>query len=631
MLQPAIEIDTDDSFPRDLPATVNLEQLRERRDREAARSVGRAERKKRAQYVLPLRIFCYLIFSSLLLEKLDGNISTWLVVFIPLWLENFDKIWNNIQNIREALLEGRVDRETRFDILLPPIAKICLDIGSVVTKFFLAARIDLDPAPLSYDDDGSISSSTLLSNSPSSSSSSSFQLGTAPSSSVSLTVELATYRQVFLPFWICAAIGTFIICWTPDRPEVRHADDTKCQKFWRQITTGCIYGGSAILMPLMVVNKVDGVSQNSTWTTVFVPVWGVLLLAGVIGFLVLPIYSLCVVCDALHVDSTNTRSERMSIARLLMAFAYSTSSTAVALCVFLLNLSVRLNFDAFMLHQGQTSASSHGNTTGLWNSSSTPSSSSSSSSPSSSNVNVTNSELCWPLILGFLNLLFCCIFVRFVMIRQRIAQRQLARQQFEAAAFDTQQGGVQYGSESRAFEPIEHPVVLVGDETRLMFQLWSAISDIGAEMTAELDGTVGLFNNSVVEQDMEETKETQTFSDVESRGVKEQREPSKQHDAVSAPEHVSDTSATVNINKEEKKAEEKSESETLGEEHTTVDVMSMSKEAKEEEAKEEETKEEEAKEEEAKEEETKDDSSCYFFEEGTENTCFICADLPPGK
>ena len=440
-------------------------------------------------------------------------------------------------------------------------------------------------------------------------------------------------------------------------------------------------------MPLLVVNKVDGVSQNSTWTTVFLPVWGVLLLAGVIGFLVLPIYSLCVVCDALHVDSTHTRSERMSIARLLMAFAYSTSSTAVALCVFLLNLSVRLNFDASMLLQGQTSTSLQGNTTGLWNSSSTPSSSSSPSSillpicygsgdpvpavalvpccdgttfdsmtrscmPISSNVaNVTNSELCWPLILGFLNLLFCCIFVRFVMIRQRIAQRQLARQQFEAAAFDTQQGGVQYGSESSHFEPIEHSVVLVGDETRLMFQVWSAISSIGAEMTAELDGTVGLFHNattnqnnnsdqkeekSVVEQDMEESKETQKSSDVESLGVKEQREPSKQHDAVSAQEHVSDTSATVvNINKEEKKTEEKSElteeviqkdqiarheSETLGEEHTTVDVMSMSEEAKEEEETKKETK-----------EETKDDSSCYFFEEGTENTCFICADLPPGK
>ena len=105
---------------------------------------------------------------------------------------------------------------------------------------------------------------------------------------------------------------------------------------------------------------------------------------------------------------------------------------------------------------------------------------------------------------------------------------------------------------------------------------------------------------------------------------------------MSAQEHVSDTSATVvNINKEEKKTEEKSEltdeviqkdqiarheSETLGEEHTTVDVMSMSEEAKEEEETKKETK-----------EETKDDSSCYFFEEGTENTCFICADLPPGK
>ena len=137
-----VEVDTD--FPRNLPATVDIQRLRQRREREAQRSEGRIARQKRKEYVLPLRIFCFIVFALLCLQKLEGNLSTWAVVFVPLWFENMDRVYNNLININEAILESRVDREIRYDILLPPIAKIVLDIGSMLTKIFLALRIDME-------------------------------------------------------------------------------------------------------------------------------------------------------------------------------------------------------------------------------------------------------------------------------------------------------------------------------------------------------------------------------------------------------------------------------------------------------------------------------------------------------
>jgi hypothetical protein len=73
---------------------------------------------------------------------------------------------------------------------------------------------------------------------------------------------------------------------------------------------------------------------------------------------------------------------------------------------------------------------------------------------------------------------------------------------------------------------------------------------------------------------------------------------------------------------------EEDQPENRNEEHTTVDVMRIREGAKVE------TKAEvraEVRTEADAKVETKDEFSCYFFEEDTENTCFICADLPPGE
>jgi hypothetical protein len=511
----AIVVDTDSDFPRDLPSTANLQRLRERRERERTRSESRAKRKKRSKYVLPLRLLCLFIFSCILLRKLDRDETnptsfSWAIVFIPLWIENLDKMINNAFNIQQAYLEGRLDREVRYDMLLPPIAKMILDFGSFITKIFLAARLDMDLLPYYQN------LNTSISFTPSSSSSSSYLHNNShhllfPSSSP--TIPLTPYRQVFLPFWICAGISTFVICWTPDRPEVRNADDTCCQKFWRQITTAAVYGGSAVLLPLLIVNKVDQVASNTSWTMVLLPIWAVLVLAGVIGFLVLPIYAICVLADSLPTDALRTRSERASAARLLFAFAYCISSTVLTLSLFLFNVTLRLEYEnqEFWINNAKlgintdsgnitrtgttsTSPSSFTATPSLSPSPNTPSSLSPSSSTNYIN-NVTNAEICWPLIVGFANLFICVCFIRFGMIRRRIMDRQRARAEFEAEAFDTQQGGVEYSSVSNQFESIKHPILLFGSESTLIFKLFKSVSDIGNEMSHELE-TVGIFHDA---------------------------------------------------------------------------------------------------------------------------------------
>lgn len=290
----AIEIDTDntDNFPTNLPSTVNIERLRRRRDQETRRAAGRVARKKRSQYVLPLRILCFFLFSVLLYYKLEHSITSWFVVFLPLWIENIDKVYNNGINIKEAMMESRIDRQRRYDILLPPIAKIVLDLGSIVTKILLAVRVDMESivVPSSSSSFSNFSNFTNPGNPGDTHNSNTQQQSNFSNSNhsnnnnsiipTSTTSDLPTYRTTFMPFWIACAIGTFIICWTPDRPEIRNAQDTLCQKIWRQVTTGAIYGGTAILMPLLIVNKVDGVSDNSSWTMVFLPIWAIFVLAG---------------------------------------------------------------------------------------------------------------------------------------------------------------------------------------------------------------------------------------------------------------------------------------------------------------------------------------------------------------
>ena len=72
------------------------------------------------------------------------------------------------------------------------------------------------------------------------------------------------------------------------------------------------------------------------------------------------------------------------------------------------------------------------------------------------------------------------------MIQQRINSRLQARAQFEAAAFDTQQGGIQYGvSNIDLFEPIQDSVVLVGDTSSFIFKLWCAGEVAGEEKKEE--------------------------------------------------------------------------------------------------------------------------------------------------
>ena len=282
--------------------TVNLQRLRERRERENARLQSRANRKSRAQYVLPFRLLCYLTFAIVLLIKLNKDITSgspsfsWALVFIPLWIEQVDKILNNGENIYQAIREGIFDREKRYDMLLPPIAKIIIDVGSIITKIVLAIRIDMNPLPFHsisfapspasfslndtsnntgqsnsnsiynnplYDNNSNVSSLSSSSNSVSTYYNPLYYNNSNVSSLSSVpnpNNALPSYRQVFLPFWIAVGISTFVICWTPDRPEVRNPNDTHCQKFWRQVTTGAIYGGTALLLPLLIVNKVDEIA-----------------------------------------------------------------------------------------------------------------------------------------------------------------------------------------------------------------------------------------------------------------------------------------------------------------------------------------------------------------------------------
>ena len=621
-----VEVDTD--FPRNLPATVDIQRLRQRREREAQRSEGRIARQKRKEYVLPLRIFCFIVFALLCLQKLEGNLSTWAVVFVPLWFENMDRVYNNLININEAILESRVDREIRYDILLPPIAKIVLDIGSMLTKIFLALRIDMESTATTLLDQHLYLSSPSPSPSPSSFSFSAPSF-TAPSSSsfpVAYTTSstypplpestLPSYRQTFLPFWIAAGLGTFIICWTPDRPEVRHPDDTYCQRFWRQVTTGAIYGGTSILMPLLVVNKVDAVTRNSSWTMVFLPVWAVFVLAGVIGFLVLPIYAICILCDSLQADGLHTRADRRSVARLLMAFAYATSSTVVTLSMFLFALTTRLQFeDAMRQAIAQMSNANMNNQVANWNVTASPSSSSSLSSllspllspsssssshlhihqpssapqPSSIRIDVTNHDIFMPLILGLINLLVCVCYIRFVMIRQRILQRQLARQHFEDA-IDPQNGGVSYSSASDQFTKIQSPILLVRNESTMLFS--TLLVPFSAEMMEELN--IGLFHEAAAAVN-HSNKENGT--EIEIVGEMEE---------TKEIENTADVSLTKIVHKANQETSP----------HTIINMDMASKEATDVS--------------DVSEEEKKKDTP-YFFEKGTDSTCFICVDLPPSK
>jgi hypothetical protein len=692
---PTLELNLEDAdFPRDLVAegTVNLQRLRERRERENARLQSRANRKERAQYVLPFRLLCYLTFAIVLLVKLNKDITSggsssfsWALVFIPLWIEQVDKILNNGENVYQAIKEGIFDREKRYDMLLPPIAKIIIDVGSIITKIVLAIRIDMNPLPFhsisfapspasslnaTSNNTGFPSHSTSIYNNPLYYNNS--NISSLPSTVPNSNNALPSYRQVFLPFWIAVGVSTFVICWTPDRPEVRNPNDTNCQKFWRQVTTGAIYGGTALLLPLLIVNKVDEVSSNTSWTMVFLPIWAVLVLAGVIGFIVLPIYSVCVLSDSLPTTAHHIRSERQSVARLLFAFAYSTSATVLSLSFFLYNLTLRLESEnqEFWNQNARASSSSSSTLHNISLSNATllslaPSSfslnASSSSSllaprvaPSSSGTvagpipKVTNEQICWPLILGFSNLFVCVCYIRFVMIKHRVTNRQRAREEFEAAAFDTQQGGVRYSSSSSAqFEPIPNPIVLVGSESNLIFKVWNAaLVHVDEEKL-----TIGLYHEAMAagtttrdgkkeKRNEEERKEKEPSTIEEKSGGSSTKIDGNTNDCtvvnvadkgagggagvvVVSRTKIVHKSNGQGVDEQTKDREERKEEK---ENNATIDAIDATEDN--EEFKETQQDQQESKNE--SKDESKNDTP-YFFEMGTDKTCFICADLPPSK
>ena len=436
-------------FPQDMQASPErLAALRARRDAEATRQAGRRARRSCQAYVLPLRISLLLLFATLLLERLDGDIDSYYVVFVPLWIMNGDKIFQAAINFREGALEARLEGRRRYDLQLPAVSSMLIDSGSVLTKIFMAA--------------------TLIG-----------QLDW-------------TYRAVFTPTWVAVSISTVLIALTPERPEVRNPRDTICAVVWRRIVTASVWCAMTILMPLLVVNKVDHVS-NTSWDVVFMPVWFILVVAGTVGVVFLPIYAIMVLLNCFRQAGLHHRSDRHSIAKLLVAFSYGIVSTVVGLGMFLDALTTRLKFEAFTVSVA-TAGSDLVNVTVSNHSSTTP-------APNPANItlsndtafpgrdegsnlgfaNMTNAQIMGPLIAVFANLFVFVLYVRFVMIRRRLRRREMARRRFEQEAFDPQGGGARnvgpsFSSEQTLFEAFVEPVFLEAHEGNVLFEVATANS-----------------------------------------------------------------------------------------------------------------------------------------------------------
>ena len=209
-----------------------------------------------------------------MLLQLDGDIDSYYAVFVPLWLINMDKIFQAAVNFREGTLEATLEGRPRYDLQLPAVSSIIIDFGSVLTKIFMAATL---MGQLTW-----------------------------------------TYQTVFTPTWIGISISTVLIALTPERPDARNPRDTMCAIVWRRVVTAGVWCAVAILMPLLVVTKVDWIS-NRSWDTVFMPVWFVVITAGAVGAVILPIYATMALMNCFRQAGLHSRSDRQSIAKLLLA------------------------------------------------------------------------------------------------------------------------------------------------------------------------------------------------------------------------------------------------------------------------------------------------------------------------
>jgi len=175
------------------------------------------------------------------------------------------------------------------------------------------------------------------------------------------------------------------------------------------------------------------------------------------------------------------------------------------------------------------------------------------------------------------------------MIRQRILQRQLARQHFEDA-IDPQNGGVSYSSASDQFTKIQSPILLVRNESTMLFS--TLLVPFSAEMMEELN--IGLFHEAAAAVN-HSNKENGT--EIEIVGEMEE---------TKEIENTADVSLTKIVHKANQETSP----------HTIINMDMASKEATDVS--------------DVSEEEKKKDTP-YFFEKGTDSTCFICVDLPPSK
>ena len=418
-------------FPEELRNTLSEDRLialRGRRDAEATRQHARQVRRSRQSYVLPFRVLLLLTFSILLLLQLKESIDSFYVVFIPLWIINLDKILQAAINFHEGLLESRLENSRRDDLLLPAISSILIDVGSIATKVLMVSRLA-----------GQIE---------------------------------WPYRTVFTPSWIAIGIATVLIGLTPERNESQLNTESPWARVCRRFITSGVWCSITVLMPLLIVNKVDRISNNS-WSVVFMPIWFVLVTAGIAGAVVLPTYSLLILLNCFRQAGLHSRSDRRSIAKLIMAFSYGIVTTVTALSIFLNSLSRRLsdewrydpNLDSNHTDISGNSSFHHANHTQTIDMA---------TGEIPSNREVSYESIMLPLIAGFANLFVFVVYVRFVMIMRRVRRREMARLRFEQEAFDPQGGSTGFWSasaEQTLFESIVEPVFLEADEDNLLFEI----------------------------------------------------------------------------------------------------------------------------------------------------------------
>ena len=287
-------------LPVDVLNNVSAEQLERLRRRQVQERSAEEDREKTnvvASWVVPLRMFCLLLFSIFLLIKLDHFASTsmpWVIVFIPLWVSNALKIFYHVVKLRFFYAQAsETTLATPWHHIYASWIQVVGDLGSVVTKAILCFVL----------------SGTRM--------------------SLLLT---------FVPFWIAIFCGSILKYMSPLDPDIAHRVHYKRAK---RLYDACMYFGLSIIMPMIICLKIDGL-YTEPWGTCFIPLWFFCFNLAAVAFILLPVYAINVMFGETS-RSFHTRQERVSLFTMMITFIYGIGSTVCCFFSFLVMLSQKLD------------------------------------------------------------------------------------------------------------------------------------------------------------------------------------------------------------------------------------------------------------------------------------------------